>query len=708
MIVTHKIPLAQHTSLPAASASVALLSGVGPRTLENLKQLGIHSIQDLLFHLPLRYQDRTRLMSIRQLQVGQAALIEGEVIQSQVIRSRRSTLLCRFSDGSGIIQFRFFHFNAQQLQRFKREGLKLRCFGEVRLTRGGLEMVHPECYEVKPGEALPLSSGLTPFYPTTQGLQQTSLRKLIKQALEWMVQHKISVEELLPSALLNELKFPPLQAAVAYLHAPSPEADQAQLLEGRHPMQQRLAFEELLAHHLALLQVRANIQDHAATPLPAATPLQQKLAKALGFKLTSAQERVIAEIHSDLAKPYPMLRLVQGDVGSGKTVVAACALLQAVSAGFQAAMMAPTELLAEQHYQTLKSWFEPLGVSVALLSSSLPRAQRTVVLKSLALGSLSVVVGTHALIQSEIEFAQLKLLIIDEQHRFGVHHRLALKEKGEQGAEYPHQLIMTATPIPRTLAMSAYADLDSSIIDELPPGRQAISTCLVANARRLEVIERVRVHCQHGNQAYWVCTLIEESELLQCEAAECTAKALREALPELSVGLMHGRLKPEEKERLMAAFKAGEIQLLVATTIVEVGVDVPKASLMIIENPERLGLAQLHQLRGRVGRGSLKSYCILLFQAPLSESARKRLSIMRASQNGFIIAQQDLEMRGPGEVLGTRQAGLMQLKVADLMRDKKLLPKIVQISSKLKEHYPTQIPKIIQRWLAAKAQYAQV
>lgn len=690
-------------SIPAAQIPVIQLAGVGPRTTENLLQLGIQSVQDLLFHLPSRYQDRSQITPMRSLQAGQFALIEGEVFQARLIKARKASLVCQLIDGSSFVNLRFFHFNAQQLERFKRAGFKLRCFGEVRLTRQGLEMVHPEWHEIKEGVDLCLRKGLTPVYPTTKGLQQALLRKLMQQALDALSQERMSLDEYLPDAVLNEFKFPSLKSALLYLHSPPVEVNQQQLLLSEHPMQKRLAFEELLAHHLALLEIRTRLQIHPATPL-AKTKLQQQLLEQLSFRLTNAQKRVLAEIQTDLTKSQPMLRLVQGDVGSGKTIVAALALLQAVGSGFQAALMAPTELLAEQHYQSLKEWFIPLGIQPALLSSSLSRTKRQAILEALEKGSLLVIVGTHALIQSDVRFATLKLLVIDEQHRFGVHHRLALKQKGE----FPHQLIMTATPIPRTLAMSAYADLDSSIIDELPPGRQAITTALVSNSRRGEIVERLRQHGQLGRQAYWVCTLIAESEALQCQAAEVTALQLEAVLPELRIALMHGRLSSEEKEQNMSAFKAGTIDLLIATTVIEVGVDVPRASLMVIENPERLGLAQLHQLRGRIGRGSEKSYCILLYQYPLSESARKRLSIMRASQNGFVIAQHDLEMRGPGEVLGTRQAGLMNLKVADLLRDKELLPLIARVAILLQKHYSQTIPKIIQRWLATKTYYGDV
>ena len=693
--------------LPASHVSVKQLRGVGPRTLENLAQIGIKSLQDLLFHLPSRYQDRTQITPMRLLREGQFALIEGEVSGARLVKTRRASLVCQLIDGSSFVNLRFFHFNAAQLERFKTPGFRLRCFGELRATRQGLEIVHPEWREIKPGETVVLSESLTPIYPATKGLQQAALRKLIAQVLAALGQGKISLEEYLPEDLLRQFGFPSLQAALFFLHAPPVDANQGLLLAGVHPMQQRLAFEELLAHHLALLDLRSRVQAYPATPLVQAKRTEDLLGQ-LPFRLTSAQTRVWAEIQKDLAEPKPMLRLVQGDVGSGKTIIAALALLQAVDSGFQAALMAPTELLAEQHLQSLKAWFEPFNLKIAFLSGGLGRKERQLILEGVASGGLDIVVGTHALIQADVDFARLKLLVIDEQHRFGVHHRLALQQKGEQAGVYPHQLIMTATPIPRTLAMSAYADLDSSIIDELPPGRQDITTVLVSNSRRAETIERLRQHCQQNQQAYWVCTLIDESEVLQCQAAELTVQQLKQALPEFRIALMHGRLGSEEKERTMKAFKLGELDLLVATTVVEVGVDVPKASLMVIENPERLGLAQLHQLRGRVGRGIAKSYCVLLYQNPLSEQARKRLSIMRASQNGFVIAQQDLEMRGPGELLGTRQAGLMSFKVADLIRDQHLLAEVALVAEALRRLQPALIPQLIKRWLSARIDYAKV
>jgi len=697
------------TKTPLANrVSIHQLKGVGPRTFENLAQLGIQSVQDLLFHLPSRYQDRTQITPMRLLQDGQFALIEGEVFQAQLLRGRKPSLKCQLIDGSSYVSLRFFHFNAQQLERFKKPGFKLRCFGEVRaIPRRGFEMIHPEIQEVKLGDALVLNATLTPIYPTTKGLQQRVIRKLMQQALEAVAQGKISLDEYLPQAILDEFNFPSLGEALHFLHSPPSTVNQLQMLSGRHPMQQRLAFEELLAQQLACLELRSKQKSYSGTAL-IETHLQERLLQSLPFRLTAAQQRVLKEIQADLSEARPMLRLVQGDVGSGKTIIAALAILQAVASGFQSALMAPTELLAEQHCQSLRPWFEPLGIRVAVLSSGLPRVKRQEVLADLASGELLVVVGTHALIQSDVEFAKLKLLIIDEQHRFGVEHRLALKEKGGQFEVQPHQLIMTATPIPRTLAMSAYADLDSSIIDELPPGRQSITSALVSNARRAEVVARLQEHSAEGRQAYWVCTLIAESEVLQCQAAEVTLLQLQALLPNLRMALMHGRLSSEEKEGIMKSFKAGEIDLLVATTVIEVGVDVPNASLMVIENSERLGLAQLHQLRGRVGRGSEKSYCIFLYQHPLSVQARKRLSIMRASQNGFIIAEQDLEMRGPGEVLGTRQAGLANLRVADLLRDKDLLPTIVRVAELMQAQHAHQTPQLIARWLSLKTQYAQV
>lgn len=694
------------------SLPVTALKRVGPRVAELLAKLGIHTVQDVLFHLPLRYQDRTRVAPIGALRVGDEVSIIVEVQLSEIKLGRRRMLLVRVADGSGSMLLRFFHFSAQQQSAFAR-GARVRCFGEVRSGPGMLEMVHPEYRIIKDAvvqDAPEVDEFLTPVYPATEGVQQNTLRALTQQALDLMREGVLRDE--LPPQIMAQLRLPSLTEALAYVHRPPPDAPLRMLLEGNHPAQQRLAFEELLAHHLSLRLLRNKTARQCAPQLHVPGVLMQRFLDALPFTLTGAQQRVLGEIIHDLRRDHPMQRLVQGDVGSGKTVVAACAVLHAVEAGFQAAVMAPTELLAEQHLQNFTAWLTPLGIEVAWLSGKLTGKAWQGVVGRLASGQATVVVGTHALFQEGVTFANLGLIVVDEQHRFGVHQRLALREKGVQydggKGRYPHQLIMTATPIPRTLAMTAYADLDSSVIDELPPGRTPVETVVVADTRRADVVERVRNACRAGRQAYWVCTLIEESEMLQCQAATDTALRLAEALPELRVGLIHGRLKSLEKQQIMATFKAGALDLLVATTVIEVGVDVPNASLMIIENAERLGMAQLHQLRGRVGRGTQSSSCVLMYHAPLSADGRARLAALRETNDGFEIARRDLALRGPGEVLGTRQSGMLQLHIADLVRDQALIPRIEQAAVLLLERYPERVPALIKRWLGDAARYGEV
>lgn len=686
--------------------SCASLKGVGPKMAERLAHYGIHTVQDLLFHLPLRYQDRTRIVPIGSLRHGDQAVIEGVIEHTEVMRKRRPMLVCRLRDGTGFISLRFFHFNNVQKNNLLR-GTRLRCFGEVRGWGGDLEIIHPEYRRVNAAALEPVEEVLTPIYPTTEGLSQTSWRQLTSQALQ-MLEQGADVHDLIPKTLRANFKLPELVTALQYIHRPPPEAQIKLLEEGEHPFQQRLVFEELLAHQISLRRLRAAMQAHQSPPMPNNGALQTKFLQALPFTLTSAQQRVIEEIAGDLQLSRPMLRLVQGDVGSGKTIVAAMAALQAVENDYQAVLMAPTELLAEQHYQNFCRWLEPLGIQVAWLSGKLSGKARLTMQELIANGNAQVIVGTHALFQKAVAFFHLGLVIIDEQHRFGVHQRLALREKGAKGGLYPHQLIMTATPIPRTLAMTAYADLDQSIIDELPPGRTPVTTIAVANDRRVEIVERIRHACQARKQVYWVCTLIEESEMLQCQAAENTWAQLQEVLPEFKIGLVHGRMKPKEKEAVMADFKAAQLDILVATTVIEVGVDVPNASLMIIENPERLGLAQLHQLRGRVGRGSVASYCVLLYQNPLSQQAKERIHIMRATNDGFEIAQKDLELRGPGEVLGTRQTGAVSFRIANLLRDQHLIPKVQQAADLLLRDYPAEVELLIKRWLGEGERYGNV
>lgn len=691
-------------SAPEAGVPVTELKGVGTALALKLERLGIHTVQDLLLHLPLRYQDRTRVVPIGSLRPGDEVMIEASVRAADILQGRRRSLMCRVQDGSGTLSLRFFHFRAAQKNSFQ-PGARLLCFGEARPGPGGLEMVHPEYKLLKGEEPAVMSEELTPVYPLTEGLTQGRIRSLITLALEWM--KKEGFQDLLPKTLLEQCSMPGLPDSLLYLHHPPVDVDQALLLEGKHPAQRRLAMEELLAHHLSLQKARQRVQQQGAPALKASGEFSRPFLQQLPFELTAAQLRVAREVARDLQQPLPMLRLVQGDVGSGKTVVAALAALQAVENGLQAAVMAPTEILAEQHHINFTQWLEPLGIKVAWLAGKVKGKAREAQLEAIRTGEAPVVVGTHALFQDEVVFADLGVVVIDEQHRFGVHQRLSLKEKGRNGERSPHQLIMTATPIPRTLTMSAYADLDCSIIDELPPGRTPVQTVVIADSRRDQVVERVRQACAEGRQAYWVCTLIEESEALQCEAAEVTAERLKELLPQLRIGLVHGRMKPAEKADIMARFKAAELDLLVATTVIEVGVDVPNASLMIIENPERLGLAQLHQLRGRVGRGSVESYCVLMYHAPLSKQGRERLGVMRETTDGFRIAEKDLELRGPGEVLGTRQTGMMQFRIADLQRDADLLPRIHQVAADLGTQSALN-EALIRRWLGTGDVYAQV
>ncbi len=692
---------------PAALAPepVTDLPGVGPALADKLLRLSVATVQDLLFLLPIRYEDRTRLAEIGALRPEMRTTVEGRVELAEVVIRRRRMLLAKISDGTGTLLLRFFHFSRAQAEGLRR-GTRVRCFGEVRAGPGGLEMIHPEYRRLGDEESPPLADRLTPVYPTTEGVQQPRLRRLVGAALARIAERPPT--DLLPGELVSARHFPTLAAALAYLHAPPPDADQALLAEGRHPAQQRLAFEELLAHQLSLRLLRRQVRSHDAPRLGGEGLLLRRFLDALPFELTGAQRRVLDEILADLRSQRPMLRLVQGDVGSGKTVVAAGAALAAVEAGCQAAVMAPTELLAEQHFHSFAGWLEPLGLRVSWLTGRLPAAARRQARAELASGEAAVVVGAHALFQEGVDFHRLALAIVDEQHRFGVHQRLALTEKGERDGRRPHQLVMTATPIPRTLAMTSYADLDISAVDELPPGRQPVQTVVVPDSRRAEVIERVRHASAGGRQAYWVCPLIEESETLDYQAAEDTAAMLAEALPELSVGLVHGRMKPAEKERAMARFKEGAVQLLVATTVIEVGVDVPTASLMIIENPERMGLAQLHQLRGRVGRGREESTCVLLYHAPLSGLAERRLRILRETDDGFRIAEEDLRLRGPGEVLGTRQTGLMALRVADLLRDQALLPAVRRLADEILRRDEETATALIDRWIGAARRYGQV
>ena len=683
---------------------VTALKGVGAALAARLRVLGVAQVQDLLFVLPTRYEDRTRLQRLGSLLVGARAVVEGEVQLTEVVFRGRRQLLCRMTDGSGSLTLRFFHFSSAQQQGLAR-GTRIRCFGEVRRGPLGLEMVHPEYRRIGDND-VGLEAALTPIYPVTEGVQQGRLRALIRQVL-----HELDtdgVREWLPPEILENLDLPTLGEALRFMHLPPVDARLDDLAQGVHPAQRRLAFEELLAHHLSLKLLRSRVQTDPAWPLNDAARLAERFVSSLPFAFTGAQRRVFAELDRDLRHAQPMVRLIQGDVGCGKTVVAAGAAARAIGSGHQAALMAPTELLAEQHFRNLDAWFRPLGVSVALVTGSQASLARRSALEAIASGEAALAVGTHALFQQSVRFHNLALVIVDEQQRFGVQQRMQLQEKGQQADRHPHQLIMTATPIPRTLAMTAYADLDISIIDELPPGRTPVRTVVAPESRRDEVVARIRTACLAGRQAYWVCPLIDESEELQFQAAEETAALLAEALPELRLGLVHGRMPARKKDEAMLAFKAGRIQLLVATTVIEVGVDVPNATVMVIENAERMGLAQLHQLRGRVGRGSHESSCVLLYRSPLGQLARQRLNAIRDSNDGFVIAQRDLELRGPGELLGTRQTGLELLRVADLSRDAQLLPLVHKAAELMLARYADRIGPLTMRWVGSDERYGRV
>jgi len=688
-----------------ADPPIQRLHGVGPKLAEKLAELDIARVGDLLFHLPLRYEDRTRVLPIGGLQPGQRGLIDGTVRHAGITRGRRRSLAVILADGTGNIQLRFFHFHPRQRDGLK-PGTRLRAFGEVREGYRGYEMVHPEYRRYADAASPKTAQHLTPVYPTVAGLHQRTLRQLAGQALDWMHRGKLALPDLLPASAGGSRALPGLAEALEQLHRPPSHQDPAELLSPDHPARRRLVLEELTAHFLAARQLSQR-RDLLRAPALTHADLAERLRAALPFDLTGAQARAAGEIAADLARERPMLRLLQGDVGSGKTVVAALAAAQAMASGCQAAFAAPTELLAEQHLRSLREWFEPLGIELVWLSGRVTGRRREQALARIAAGA-PLVVGTHALMQPGVEFRRLGLAVIDEQHRFGVHQRLALRDKAPADDWRPHQLIMTATPIPRTLAMTAYAGLESSLIDELPPGRMPVTTVAASTERRGEVIERVARACCTGRQAYWVCTLIEASDSLEAEAAAETAQRLREALPELSVDLLHGRLKAEEKDARMRAFRDRQTQLLVATTVIEVGVDVPNASLMIIENAERLGLAQLHQLRGRVGRGSKESACVLMYQPPLGALARARLETLRATNDGFAIAEKDLELRGPGEVLGTRQAGLVRMRVADLMRDHHLLGEARRVGETLLAQAPDRVNALLARWVGGAERYGEV
>ena len=684
------------STLPA-NGKLDGIKGMTPALQGRLAKLGIFNWQGLLLHLPLRYLDETRITAIRDLRAGEQAQVQGEIVHAEVQYRPRKTLICRLRDNTGQLVLRFLHFYPSQVSSLQ-EGKHIRAFGEVRGGFFGWEMVHPQCKQVD--EDAPVAEALTPLYPTTAGLSQATLRKWIARALQ-----QVDTAEILPQAIYQALALPGFAQSLQLLHHPAPEVALSSLESRDHPAWRRLAFDELLAQQLSMRKHHARRKHQGAPALPPSRRLVTALLRSLPFALTQAQQRVALEISRDLEQPHPMQRLLQGDVGSGKTIVAAMAALQAIEHGWQAAIMAPTEILAEQHYQKMHAWLAPLGIQVAWLSGSQGKKERREMMAVVEKGEAQLVIGTHALFQDQVVFQRLALAIVDEQHRFGVQQRLSLRQKGGQ----PHQLMMSATPIPRTLSMSYFADLDVSVIDELPPGRTPIVTRLVSDARREEVLERVQHACMQGRQAYWVCPLIEESEALQLQTVTDTYENLRETFPQLRVGLVHGRMKPAEKQAVMAAFSAGETQLLVATTVIEVGVDVPNASLMVIEHAERMGLAQLHQLRGRVGRGAAKSSCILLYQdGKLSETARARLKIIYESSDGFAIAQADLALRGPGEFMGVRQSGAPMLRIADLERDQDLLAAAADIAAELLAKAPHAAEAHLARWLGHAEELVKV
>ena len=681
-----------------ANIDVTSLKGVGPALSEKLAKLGIKTVQDILFHLPSRYEDRTQITSIGASVPGESYVLEGEIVACEVAYGRRRSLLAYLQDSTGKIGLRFYHFSSAQHQNLKTAGA-IRCFGEVRAGASGLEIYHPEYSQLS--NAPDMEESLTPVYPTTEGISQTRYRMLVAQVLDRLAQ--TAIEELLPDRWNTSLG-----EAITYLHHPPPDTDVDQLMDGKHPSQIRLAFEELTAHQVSLRIVRERIQELHAPALDAPSSSYAEVKQAFGFTLTGAQQRVADEVATDLMKNRPSLRLIQGDVGSGKTVIAALASVHAFENNLQTALMAPTELLAEQHFINMTSWLAPLGIKTAWLTGRVTGKKRVAELSKILKGDAAVIIGTHALFQKNVIFRNLGLVIVDEQHRFGVHQRLALREKGSAGGTSPHQLVMTATPIPRTLSMSIYADMDVSVINELPPGRTPVTTTVMSDEKRDSVISRVADACAEGRQIYWVCTLIEESEVLQCQAAEVTEKELETMLPGVRVGLVHGRMASAAKIDVMNQFKSRQLDLLVATTVIEVGVDVPNASLMVIENSERLGLAQLHQLRGRIGRGTIDSHCVLLYRKPLGKLSKERLEVMRQSNDGFFIAERDLEIRGPGELLGTRQSGALQFRIADLMRDQEMLPMVREAALKMMSEHRAKASVLVDRWIKDSDSVGQV
>ncbi|XKM13058.1 ATP-dependent DNA helicase RecG [Orbaceae bacterium ac157xtp] len=686
-----------------AHSPISKLPGLGSTIESKFNHLGIFTIRDLLTHFPLRYEDRTTFNLIANVAVGQHTTVQGIILNTEIrFMYKKRMLVCTIKDRSGIFSLRFINFY-NSLQQSLQVGKWVRAYGEVKASKTSLEMIHPQIQIRDSEEAFDLheEEKFTPIYPTTYGLTQNQIRKFINLSL--LLVKRNPNPEILPAELLNNL--PSIEQALNIIHEPQIDTDIVQLENGTHPAKKRLIIEELLAYQLSMQITKLHFKAQKSYAMAVNHQLVNPFLAQLPFAPTQAQKRVVAEIWQDMAKNVPMMRLVQGDVGSGKTVVAALAALCAIENGKQVVLMAPTEILAEQHAINFTKWFNELDLNVAFLAGKTTAKKRKELLSKLEANEIHLLVGTHAVFMEDVKFADLGLVIIDEQHRFGVDQRLTLWEKGVKDENYPHQLIMTATPIPRTLAMTAYADLDVSIIDELPPGRTPITTVVLPTSRRDQVIERIAQACHEGKQAYWVCTLVEESEILEAQAAEVAFAELTELLPNVKVGLVHGKMKPAEKQQIMQLFKQGDIQLLVATTVIEVGVDVPNASLMIIENAERLGLSQLHQLRGRVGRGKIASHCVLMYKPPLSHVTKQRLNVMRDSNDGFVIAEKDLEIRGAGEILGTRQIGVANFKVVDLMRDQHLINQIQKYAVLILEQYPQSASEIVDFWLPDRTRY---
>ena len=676
------------------------LKGVGPSLETKLNNLDIYNQTDLLFHLPSRYEDRTAIKKIGALESDTEVQVEGEILLSSIVFRGRRMLMVQISDGTGIMALRFFTFNKYQKDALKK-GLTIRCFGKTRKTTTGIEMIHPNYEILDPKNKHTLPKTLTPVYPTTQGLSQGKLRSLITQVLKNRLDN---LEDLLPTRIASELNLGSLDEALRETHSPKKES---LAIDELSPAKKRLVTEELIANQIGMRQIKRASKKHSAMPLTQ-HEMKERFISMLPFELTESQKKVSSEIASDMALNQPMMRLLQGDVGSGKTVVAGLAMAIAVDSGFQSVLMAPTELLAEQHKQNLDRWFGPLGVKTGLLKSKLKVPEKRVLKESIANGDCQIIIGTHALFQESIEYNNLSLVIVDEQHRFGVEQRFSLINKAKRGGIVPHQLIMTATPIPRTLAMTAYGDLDNSIISELPSGRGEIATLCLSEDKREEVVEKALREIKKGRQVYWVCPLIEESEDHNRESAEATFKKLSENLSGHRIGLVHGKLSADKKNKAMSEFKEHKLDLLVATTVIEVGVDVPNASMMVIENTERLGLSQLHQLRGRIGRGEHESFCIMLYKNPLGQTAKQRLEVIRSSRDGFFISEKDLELRGPGEVLGIRQKGVVGLKIADISRDAYLIPKINKVCDQFEYEFPEESEKLVRRWIGNQINYRNV